>query len=73
MSKQEVEKLLIAGGEDKKVRAIFDSIDDKERFVEKAKSEGYDFTIAELDEVLKESGDSFDSFGNPRKKAIWWQ
>ena len=73
MSKKEVERLLISGGEDKKVRSLFDSIDDKDRFVEKAKSEGYEFTVSELDAVLKESGDSFDSFGNPRKKAIWWQ
>ena len=72
MSKQEVERLLIAGGEDKKLRSVFDPIEDKEKFVEKAKSEGYDFTVAELDAVLKESGDSFDSFGNPRKKGLWW-
>ncbi len=72
MSKQEVERLLIAGGEDKELRSILDPMDDKGQFTEKAKSKGFDFTVAELDDVLRESGDTFDSFGNPRKKGIWW-
>jgi hypothetical protein len=34
--------------------------------------DGYTFTVAELDAVLKESGDSFEKFGNPAKRSIWW-
>lgn len=73
MSKKSVEELLIAGGADKKFRLKYDEVESKEDFVALAKGDGYDFTVEELDEVLKESGDSFESFGNPRKRAIWWQ
>lgn len=72
MSKKEVERLLIAGGEDKVLRLKYDEIGTKETFVESANAEGFDFTIDELDDVLRESGDSFESFGNPRKRGIWW-
>jgi hypothetical protein len=37
-----------------------------------AKEDGYNFTIDELDEVLKESGDDFTSYGNPPARSIWW-
>lgn len=72
MSKQDVEKFLIKGGEDKKFRFKYEDIDDKQEFCDLAKTEGFDFTVEELDAVLKESGDTFDSGGNPRKKSIWW-
>jgi predicted ribosomally synthesized peptide with nif11-like leader len=72
MSKQQVENLLEAGGSDKHLRLRYDQVETKEDFVALANAEGYDFTIPELDEVLKESGDDFESFGNPRKRAIWW-
>lgn len=72
MSKKNAENLLIAGGEKEAVRMKYDSIKAKEDFVAMAVSEGYDFTIDELDEVLRESGDSFDLVGNPRKRLIWW-
>jgi len=73
MAKKNVEELLIAGGENGKVRSKYDAIKTKEDFVALAVAEGYDFTIAELDEVLRESGDSFDLIGNPAKRQIWWK
>ena len=45
----------------------------KEEFVTMAKADGFEFTIADLDAVLRESGDAFESFGNPPKRVIWWQ
>ena len=73
MSKKNVEELLIAGGEDEKVRIRYDVIKTKEEFVVFAASEGYEFTIEEFDDVLRESGDSFDLIGNPAKRQIWWR
>jgi hypothetical protein len=72
MAKADVERLLIAGGEDKVLRLKYDEIETKDEFVTTANAEGYDFTTEELDAVLRESGDSFESFGNPRKRGIWW-
>ena len=72
MAKQDVEKLLIAGGEDKKLRARYDVPGSKEEFVALAGEDGYHFTIEELDAVLKESGDVFEKNGNPPKRQIWW-
>lgn len=72
MSKKNVEELLIAGGDDPAVRAKYDTFKTKEEFIAMAAADGYEFTLAELDEVLRESGDSFESFGNPPKRAIWW-
>ena len=51
----------------------YDVIKTKEDFVAKAVEEGYDFTIEEFDDVLRESGDSFDLIGNPAKRQIWWR
>ncbi len=73
MSKKEVEKLLIAGGEDRSVQARYDAIKTKENFVAQAVADGYQFTEAELDAVLQESGDAFDLIGNPAKRQIWWR
>ena len=72
MSKKNVEELLIAGGSSKALQAKYDSIKTKEDFVAMAVSDGYDFTVGELDQVLQESGDSFDLIGNPGKRKIWW-
>ena len=72
MSKEDVEKLLIAGGEDKHYRAKFDGPATKEEFVTLAAEDGYTFTVEELDLVLKESGDVFEKNGNPPKRSIWW-
>jgi predicted ribosomally synthesized peptide with nif11-like leader len=72
MAKADVEKLLEAGGKDKTLRAKYDVPGTKEEFVALAASEGYNFTIEELEEVLKESGDVFEKYGNPGKRSIWW-
>ncbi|WP_415713641.1 Nif11-like leader peptide family natural product precursor [Maridesulfovibrio sp.] len=72
MSKKEVERLLIAGGENKSVKLKYNAIPSKEAFVAAANEDGYDFTADELDEVLKESGDDFTTFGNPPARSIWW-
>jgi hypothetical protein len=72
MAKKEVERLLIAGGKDKVLRLKYDEIETKPLFVEAANKDGFSFSIEELDAVLRESGDSFDSYGNPRKRGIWW-
>ena len=73
MSKKNVEELLIAGGADEKMRNKYDVLKTKEEFVTMAKADGFEFTIADLDAVLRESGDAFESFGNPPKRVIWWQ
>ncbi len=72
MSKKNVEELLIAGGADEKFRMRYDALKTKEEFIALATSDGYIFTIKDLDDVLRESGDSFESFGNPAKRIIWW-
>lgn len=72
MAKANVERLLIAGGEDKHFRARYDVPATREEFVDLAASEGYEFTVEELDIVLKESGDVFEKNGNPAKRSIWW-
>jgi len=72
MAKKDVENLLIAGGEDKQVRAKYDVPGTMEEFVTMAAEDGYNFTVEELDAVLKESGDVFEKNGNPPKRQIWW-
>jgi len=72
MSKKKVEELLIAGGEDVKIRLRYDALKTKEEFVAQAKIDGFEFSIEDLDAVLRESGDSFDLVGNPTKRMIWW-
>jgi hypothetical protein len=70
--KTNVENLLIAGGSDEKIRARYDALKTKEDFVARAKVDGFNFSIEDLDAVLRESGDSFDIVGNPAKRMIWW-
>lgn len=72
MPKENVERLLTDGGKDKVLRAKYNAIETKEDFAKEAAADGYDFTVAELDEVLDEEGDSFESSGNPRTRQIWW-
>ena len=72
MARKDVEDLLVAGGEDKKVRAKYDAPATMEEFVALAAEDGYDFTVEELATVLKESGDVFEKNGNPAKRSIWW-
>ena len=72
MSKKNVEELLIAGGENEAIRMKYDVLKTKEEFIAMAATDGFNFTLEEFDEVLKESGDSFDLIGNPAKRQIWW-
>lgn len=72
MSKKNVEDLLVAGGEKEAIRLKYDVFKTMEEFTEVAAADGYEFTTDELEEVLRESGDSFESIGNPAKKMIWW-
>lgn len=71
MSKKNVEKLLLAGGADKAIRLKYNQIETKEKFVASAAADGYEFSLAELDEVLKDEDMSFESEGNPRCRSIW--
>lgn len=72
MSKKNVENLLIAGGENEPIRIKYDAIKTMDEFITTAGEDGYEFNQAELDDVLRESGDSFESIGNPAKRMIWW-
>lgn len=72
MSKKIVEDFLLAGGEKEEFRLKYNAIRTMEEFVEVANADGYDFTAEELEDVLRESGDSFESFGNPPRRMIWW-
>ncbi|TKB11776.1 Nif11-like leader peptide family natural product precursor [Desulforhopalus sp. IMCC35007] len=72
MSKKNVEELLIAGGSNEAMRLKYDAVKTKEDFITLAAADGYEFTIENLEDVLRESGDSFESFGNPAKRMIWW-
>ena len=73
MSKENVEKLLIAGGADESIRKKYDTLKTKEEFIAMAETDGYRFSEQDLNTVLRESGDAFESFGNPPKRVIWWQ
>jgi hypothetical protein len=72
MAKKEVERFLINGGEDKVFRLKYDEMEPKPAFIAEANKDGFDFTEDEFDAVLRESGDSYESYGNPRKRSIWW-
>jgi len=72
MSVKEAERLFIAGGMDRSIRPKYDKPATREEFVALAKSDGYDFTVEELNEALRSSGDSFQTYGLPPKRCIWW-
>lgn len=72
MSKENVEALLTKGGSDKQFRMKYDVARDKEAFLKCAADDGFEFTVEELDAVIRESGDTFESYGNPPKRSIWW-
>jgi len=73
VSKKDVETFLITGGSDNSFRLKYDTIENMDVFVSMANEDGYEFTVDEFKAVLNSSGDSFESFGNPRKKGIWWK
>ncbi len=72
MSTKEAERLFIDGGKDKVLRQKYNEPETREEFVELAKQDGYDFTVEDLNEALRLSGDSFQTYGCPRKRSIWW-
>lgn len=71
MPKANVEKLLLAGGKDKVLRAKYNVIETREEFVQTAAADGYEFTVEELDSFLKEEGLDFECSGNPRSRQVW--
>ncbi len=71
MSKESVQEVLDKGGDDRQFRVKYDNTFSMDKFVALAKEDGFDFTVEELEAVLKENGDSFESYGNPPKKGIW--
>lgn len=71
MSAENVEKLLLAGGTDKDLRAKYNVIETMDQFVATANGDGYEFSSAELTDFLKEEELDFESSGNPRSRAIW--
>ncbi len=72
MSKESVEALLTKGGKDEAFRAPYNAAKTPEDFVAKAIQDGYDFTKEELLWVVNDAGDTFESYGNPPKRSIWW-
>lgn len=72
MSIKSVEDLLTKGGKDEDFRHKYNVAKDVDEFVRLAAIDGFEFTGEELLKVINESGDSFDSYGNPRKRSIWW-
>ncbi len=71
MSKEKVIELLTRGGNDHSFRGKYNSATTKAVFIKRAADDGYDFTVEELNEVLRENGDSFDSYGNPPARSVW--
>ncbi len=72
MSVESVEALLTKGGEDEAFRAKYNSANSKEEFVKRAIEDGFDFTVEELMKVVNGNGDTFESYGNPPKRSIWY-
>ncbi len=71
MSKENVQKLLDKGANDRKFRIKYDNCFSMEKFAAMAAEDGFDFTAEELKRVIRENGDNFESYGNPPKKGIW--
>lgn len=72
MSKQEAERLFIDGGKSKVIRQKYNEPESRDEFVALAKQDGYDFDVNDLNEALRSSGDSFETYGCPRKRSVWW-
>ncbi|HRF89610.1 MAG TPA: Nif11-like leader peptide family natural product precursor [Desulfobacter postgatei] len=71
MSEENVQAFLDKGADDRKFRVKYDNCFSIEKFCSMAKEDGFEFTVEDLQAVLKANGDSFDSYGNPPKKGIW--
>lgn len=72
MSLESVEALLTKGGKDEAFRSKYNLASTKDEFVRLAKEDGFDFTVEELLKVVNGNGDTFDSYGNPPKRSIWY-
>lgn len=72
MSKQEAERLFIDGGKKKEIRQKYNEPETRDEFVALANQDGYDFDVKDLNEALRTSGDSFETYGCPRKRSVWW-
>lgn len=72
MPRQEAERLFIDGGKNKEIRMKYNEPESKDEFVAMANKDGYDFDVADLNEALRLSGDSFETYGCPRKRSVWW-
>ena len=70
MSKEDVEKLLLAGGADKDLRYRYNQVESKEKFVVEAKTDGYEFTVEELDEVLVCQSKTAESYHRENCSAL---
>ena len=71
MSEENVQAFLDKGADDREFRVKYDNCFSIEKFCALAKEDGFEFTVEDLQAVLKANGDSFDSYGNPPKKGIW--
>jgi len=58
MAGKDVENLLIAGGQDKKILVRYNVPGSRQEFVALAAGDGYHFTVEELDAVLKDRATS---------------
>ncbi len=72
MSIESVEELLTKGGEDQNFREKYNLSSSMEAFLALAKEDGFDFTAEELMKVINGNGDTFESYGNPPKRSIWY-
>ncbi len=72
MSIESVEALLTKGGEDQDFREKYNLSASMEDFLALAKEDGFDFTAEELMKVVNSNGDTFESYGNPPKRSIWY-
>ena len=59
MSKENVQAFLDKGADDRKFRVKYDNCFSMEKFAAMAEEDGFEFTVEELQAVLKENGDSF--------------
>ena len=71
MSEKNVQAFLDKGADDRKFRVKYDNCFSMEKFCAMAEEDGFEFTVEELQAVLRANGDSFDSYGNPPKKGSW--
>ncbi|MBN2625446.1 MAG: Nif11-like leader peptide family natural product precursor [Spirochaetales bacterium] len=69
MSRKSVLDFLDKGADDRNFRVKYDNCFSIAKFVELAGEDGFEFSVDDLNAVLKENGDSFESNGNPLKRV----